>query len=259
MSNVSQLYDTLFSFESRKRKGVYPIHKSLYLDDRYADLLDWLMDQVKFSPQDRIFDAGCGTGYSLLKLARNVGVSGKGISLSKEEVAFARQQSQQLDLERQIAFEVASFDNPIAEKYDKVLAIESIKHVGDIEVVLDNLTESLETEGTLIIADDFVLEDVNVQLKQHKRFWQVPGFDKRERMVLCLEQKGFSVKQVDLSSYVTKRAKWLLSTLIFLVGLMLFFSPNQHRLKFEIYLGGLILEQLYNLRQVGYFVLIAEK
>lgn len=259
MSNVSQLYDTLFSFESGKRKSVYPIHKQLILDDHYPDLLDWLVDQVKFSPQDRVFDAGCGTGYSLLKLAQNPGVSGMGISLAKEEVNFASLQAVQLNLDQQVSFTVASFENPIAGKFDKALAIESLKHVRDLETVLDNLSRSLEAKGTLIIADDFVLEDANPLLKKHQELWQVPGFDKLDRTVRCLEQKGHSVKQIELTKHVPSRPKWLLNTLIFLVGLLLFLAPKQHRLKLEIYLGGLILEQLYNFRQVGYFVLIAEK
>ena len=111
----------------------------------------------------------------------------------------------------------------------------------------------------MIIADDFVLEKGSEELEEHKSMWKVPGFDLKNKTVICLEQKGFTVNQHELTSSVPIRSKALLSILIFLVRLGLFIAPVQHRLKLEIYLGGLLLEQLYNLRQVGYFVLIAHK
>ncbi len=258
MSQVSQLYDTLFSFEAGKHDSAYPIHKRLQLDVRYADLIDWLMDQVHFSEGDRVLDAGCGTGYSLVKLAKEKGISGKGISLSEREIAFARQKGGQLKLDRQVQFEVASFENPLTEKYDKILAIESIKHVADIEAIVSNLTNGLEEDGLLIIADDFVLEKGSDLLSKHEELWQVPGFDLRERTINSLEQKGWVVNQHELTKHVPKRSKSLLSLLMVLVRLVLILAPDKHRLKLEIYLGGLMLEQLYNLEQVGYFVLIAQ-
>lgn len=259
MNQVSQLYDALFSFESKRHDTSYPIHKRLQLDVRYHDLLDWILDKVPCSSGERILDAGCGTGYSLLKLAKENQVSGKGISLSAQEIAFANEQAGQLGLNQQIQFEVASFEYSLNEKYDKVLAIESIKHVSDVELVISNLTDGLQEDGALIIADDFVLERGSADLDKHKKLWQVPGFDLRHRTVNNLKQNGYTVNEYELTTNVPRRSKELLSILIFLVGLVLIMVPTKHRLKLEIYLGGLILEQLYNLRQVGYFVLIAHK
>lgn len=259
MNQVSRLYDTLFSFESAKHSTSYPIHKRLQLDVRYTDLLDWILDQVQISADDHVLDAGCGTGYSLLKLAKEKGVTGKGISLAKQEIAFARQQTNQLKLNQQIQFEVVSFEEPLTEKYNKVLAIESIKHVPNVEFVISNLIRGLKEDGILIIADDFILEEGSRTLDKHKKLWQVLGFDLRDRTVNRLEEQGLRVDQYELTTTVPRRSKELLSILIFLIGLVLLLIPARQRLKLEIYLGGLLLEQLYNHRQVGYFVLIAHK
>lgn len=259
MSNVSQLYNALFSFEAGKRQGAYPIHKNLHLDVRYSDLLDWLLDKVKFSPDDHILDAGCGTGYSLIKLATEKGVSGKGISLAEQEISFASIQVNDLELGPKVQFEVATFEEDITGNYNKILAIESIKHSSNFEAVLSNLAGALHEKGALIIADDFVLQEESQQLKKHKKYWQVPGFDKRERTINFLNRMGFQVDQFELTQFVPRRSEWLLDFLLSLVGLILRIIPKQYRLKLEIYLGGLILEQLYNHGQVGYYVLIAQK
>lgn len=259
MSQVSQLYDTLFSFESSKRSSSYPVHKRLLLDVADADLLDWLLGKVKFSYKDHVLDAGCGTGYCLLKLAKEEGVSGKGISLAKKEVAFAYEQAKQLDLGQQVEFEVASFEDPFPGKFDKILAIESTKHVANIESVLSKLADGLQEDGVLIIADDFVLDEGSKLLNKHKKFWKVPGFDFREKTVNELKRKGLEVNQFDLTQSVPRRSKFLLNMLIFLVSLALRVARKKHRMKVEVYLGGLMLEHLYNHGKVGYYAIIARK
>ncbi len=259
MSRVSMLYDTLFSFESAKHEKPYPVHKKLDLGQDYPDLLDWLVDKVDFSPADRILDAGCGTGYSLLKLAQEYGVSGKGISLADNEVAFAINQTRQMDLKQQVEFEVADFKDPLEDKYDKILAIESIKHTIHIEAVLANLVEGLEEGGTLIIADDFLKEDGDKSIITHKKFWQVPGFDLITRTVNFLKEKNMKVRQFDFTSGVSKRPKFSLYILLPILGFIILLSPKRHRLKIQIYTGGLLLEQLYNLGKVGYHVLLVQK
>lgn len=259
MNRVASLYDTLFSFESPKQNAAYPIHKQLNLGEVHADLLDWLMDEVRFTSVDQVLDAGCGTGFGLLKLVQETGVRGKGISLAEKEVAFANRAANQLGLHQKVQFEVADFNTKLTEKYEKILAIESIKHSEEIEIALSNFVEGLTNNGVLIIADDFVKVGEGNLLQKHKCYWHVPGFDHHTRTIGFLETKDMQVRQIEMTATVPLRPGRILSFLLFCINILLGLSRGGFRMQLEIYAGGLLLEQLYHQDKVGYYVIIAQK
>ena len=66
MTSPGQLYDALFSFESRFRAGAYPIHKRLCFDDRKTgDIYNWIIKNSDVPENGVIMDAGCGVGFSV--------------------------------------------------------------------------------------------------------------------------------------------------------------------------------------------------
>ena len=52
-----------------------------------------------------------------------------------------------------------NFDALLEEKFDKMIAIESLKHSLNIETTLNNLIASLKPNGILVIADDFLIKN----------------------------------------------------------------------------------------------------
>lgn len=259
MSPVSAIYDALFDFESFGRSSPYPVHKKLKLGTQYPDLLDWIRDHVSFSKKDHVLDAGSGTGYSLLKLCQAFDLSGMGLSLSASEVTFARKCAEEMGLDEKAQFEKGSFEVPISAKYDKILAVESIKHSQDVTAVLANLSKALVQEGVLIIADDFIVGESDSRVRRHQDHWHVPGFDRLSGTVDFLTGAGFEVTHFDLTEHVPKRALFWLNLLLILMTCIMPFSFEKRRVKFSVYLGGLILEKLYHLGKVNYHVIIARK
>lgn len=255
MNEVANIYDNLFSFESKKKGQSYPIHKKLKFD-HFKSIPDWLISEIEFNDGDRILDVGCGTGYTLFTLNQSKSILGKGISISPKEIAFANAQNESPNL----TFEVQDFDMqlPIGE-FDKIIAIESLKHSKDIKALIDNFSKHLSSNGIIIIADDFIIND-NESLKRHKEYWKADSFCTLEVLKSYLKKSDtFDLRTLDLTDKVPSRSSLSLLLLIGFFSLLKFITLGNSNRNIKTYLGGLLLERLYALRKVNYNVLIAKK
>lgn len=259
MNEVADIYNQLFSFESKRKLDTYPIHKRLNLGEGYDDLLDWITSKVTFDSSDRVLDAGCGTGYSLIRLAKEKGVKGTGISLSEKEVAFARSIVANERLESKISFEQTSFDDDLKVPFDKIIAIESLKHSENLVFSIKNLVEHTSDQGTFIIADDFLVKS-SARLDKQKQLWKAPSLVSVDEFEEILNHKDqFQIHAYDFTNKVIVRNVLLLRLLMLLIQMMLWFSKKNLRISLEIYLGGLLLEYLYCRGIASYQIIIATK
>jgi len=82
---------------------------------------------------EKILDAGCGVGGSSIFLAKNFGCEVEGITLSKQQVNYATQKTQEVGLHEKVNFSVGNYLNTkFPDNYfDVVWAIESVCHAPD--------------------------------------------------------------------------------------------------------------------------------
>jgi cyclopropane fatty-acyl-phospholipid synthase-like methyltransferase len=259
MKDVSEIYDQLFVFESSRHNGYYPIHKKLKLDGEQEDLIDWIMDNVSFKPDDSVLDAGCGTGNTLIRLAKEKKVRGLGISISTNEINYAKELLSKDPKVMEVSFKKQSFDDPIAGSFNKIIAIESLKHSDHLEKSISNLTSSISQNGMMIIADDF--EKGKSQLIEwQKKLWKAKSFTNVTELEQIYSKIGqYKLKKIDLTSKVKSKSIYILIPLISFIYIVRLFSIKKFRAKIEIYLGGLLLEFLYKTEKVSYFVIMATK
>jgi cyclopropane-fatty-acyl-phospholipid synthase len=95
------------------------------LDEAQNAKFDLVCRKVGLKPGMKIVDLGCGFGGFLKYAAEHYGVSGVGMNLSKEQVAFARERAKGLPLE----FRLADYRD-IRGKFDRVISIGMTEHVG---------------------------------------------------------------------------------------------------------------------------------
>lgn len=258
MSSVREIYNQLFRFESKGKSSAYPIHKKLNLSED-MNLLDWIILNIPFKNSERVLDAGCGTGYTLIRLAKEKGVRGLGISLSEKEVAFANKMSSHENMLDQVSFKEDSFDEILTGNYDVVVAIESLKHSQDLPKALRNLTKLLPSGGRFILIDDFIEKDHRL-LQTQKVLWNSLGFTSIENIENILNQSdSFDIRKKNLTLFVNTRSPYILNLLISLTKIVRCFVKKQRLPMLNIYLGGLILEYLYTVGAVSYQVIIANK
>lgn len=263
MNPVGNIYDALFSFESKKRTEAYPIHKKIEYEG--LSLLDWIDKQVELEKGMRILDAGCGTGNTLFHFHKKYETSGLGLSLSQHEIDFAEEQAAKVP-EADISFVKRDFSLSLDDLglFDFIVCIESLKHTPDPSAVVANLSQRLKPGGTMLIVDDYLTTEQQSakEVNNHVKLWHAPGFISARQMQEAL-QKAIGVKPqtVDLSAAVPAKSAVMRAMLIGALRVIRLFLPKEGSLRRNIdtYWGAMILESLYASKRVGYFALMIQK
>lgn len=106
-----------------------PEHDSLA--QAQINKLDHLCRKLRLKPGERLLDVGCGWGGLARHAARHYGVSVYGITLSKAQLALAREKNAQAGLDRVIELQLEDYrDLPGREDFDKVVSVGMFEHVG---------------------------------------------------------------------------------------------------------------------------------
>ena len=95
------------------------------LDEAQEQKLDLICRKLKLKPGMKILDIGCGWGSLLKYAAEHYGTKGVGITISKEQVALAKENCAGLDIEIRL-----QDYRDIKEKFDAVASLGMIEHVG---------------------------------------------------------------------------------------------------------------------------------
>src|SRR5690606_17436028 len=96
------------------------------LDAAQEAKLDLCCRKLGLRPGMRVLDIGCGWGEALKFAAERYGVSGVGITVSREQRAFASGLCEGLPLE----FRLQDYRELRGERFDRVLSIGMLEHVG---------------------------------------------------------------------------------------------------------------------------------
>lgn len=252
MKVVASIYDQLFAYESKKRDGPYPIHKRLKLPE--AESIYHLIEKkVGLNKGINILDAGCGTGYGLLYLTKKYQASGLGVSLSEREIACAWRGLKNTPA---VSFKCQNFDEPLDQRFDLIIGIESLKHSPDLEKTIVNLWSGLKPGGFLVISDDFIKSDWS-RFEEHRQLWQVPEFSQLEKTVALLPTKNIVIET--LTDFVPTRPWIKLKIILALVRVVLPFVSGKRKVNLRTYLGGLLLELGYALDKADYHLIMAKK
>lgn len=89
-----------------------------------------LLERIDPEPGDHVLEIGCGWGGFALYAAQTVGCCVTGITLSQEQLRFAREQAEAAGLSDRITFELRDYRD-LEEQYDHVVSIEMYEAVGE--------------------------------------------------------------------------------------------------------------------------------
>lgn len=100
-------------------------HRADNLDDAQTGKLDLICRKIGLKPGITVLDIGCGWGGFAKYAAETYGVKVKGITVSKEQAEYAREQCKNLE----VTIELSDYRN-LNEKYDRIVSIGMFEHVG---------------------------------------------------------------------------------------------------------------------------------
>ena len=93
------------------------------------DKLDMICRKLRIKPGERLLDIGSGWGSLICHAAERYGATALGVTLSKEQLTYAREQIAQRGLQDRVRVELRDFRD-LSGSFDKIASIGMFEHVG---------------------------------------------------------------------------------------------------------------------------------
>lgn len=133
--NIAHHYDLgnefhgLFLDETMSYSCAYFTDPGQTLEQAQLNKYDHICRKLMLKPGETMADLGCGWGGLLIHAARHYGITGTGVTLSKEQHAFAEQRARELGLTDRVQFYLRDYRD-LTGTFDKVSSIGMLEHVG---------------------------------------------------------------------------------------------------------------------------------
>ncbi len=177
------------------------------LEQAQLDKLDMICRKLRLQPGDRFLDIGCGWGALVCHAAEHYGVQARGITLSNEQLALAREKIRSRGLDERVRVELCDYAD-VQGEYDKIASIGMVEHVGigNMMGYMGKIRSLLSDRGM------FLNHGITRRAKTSKRKYLritperrllakyiFPGgeLDHLGHMTECLEASGFEVHDVE--------------------------------------------------------------
>lgn len=175
------------------------------LEELQENKLNNICDKIVLKPGDKLLDIGCGWGTLVNFAAEQRGASATGVSISKNQVAWARGVTEKKDLEGKVKFLCIDYRDIPRESYDKITCLEMAEHVGILhfQSFLCQVRDLLKDDGVFFLQiaglrRAFQWEDFVWGLFMDKYIF--PGADAScplSFVVQQLEAAGFEIANVE--------------------------------------------------------------
>lgn len=100
------------------------------LEEAQRDKLDLVCRKLALTPGARLLDVGCGWGSMALHAARTYGVRVTGVTLSREQAAYARKRVAEEGLADRVEIRIQDYRDVKDGPYDAISSIGMAEHVG---------------------------------------------------------------------------------------------------------------------------------
>jgi cyclopropane-fatty-acyl-phospholipid synthase len=179
------------------------------VDEAQRDKLEMICRKLRLKPGDRMLDIGSGWGGLLCHAAKNYGVVAHGITLSEEQLLFARDKAKRLGLDDRVTFDLADYSK-VTGTYDKIASIGMYEHIG-----LKNIPAYMSKVRSLLSEDGLFLNHaisrkaprvqqgwLKTRMRPEKRAiakYIFPGgeLDDIGHSIAAMERAGFEVHDVE--------------------------------------------------------------
>ncbi|MFD0367932.1 class I SAM-dependent methyltransferase [Streptomyces sp. NPDC127114] len=188
------------------------------LEEAQRDKLDLIARKLHLKEGDRLLDVGCGWGSMAIHAAREYGARVVGITLSREQAAFARKRIADEGLTDRIEIRVQDYRDVDDGPFDAISSIGMAEHVGAerYREYADVLYRLLKPGGRLLNHQIARRPEPDEEAYQVDAFIDAYVFPDGElapmgRTLTTLEEAGFEVRDVEAirEHYALTLRRWV--------------------------------------------------
>lgn len=174
------------------------------LEDAQRDKLDLICRKLALKEGDRLLDVGCGWGSMAIHAARQYGARVTGVTLSREQAAYARKRVAEEGLTDRVELRVQDYRDVRDGPYDAISSIGMAEHVGSVRYreYADDLYALLKPGGRLLnhqIARRPEKDETKYRVDEFIDAYVFPDGELASlgRTVATLEEAGFEARDVE--------------------------------------------------------------
>ncbi|WP_086829686.1 cyclopropane-fatty-acyl-phospholipid synthase family protein [Streptomyces sp. NRRL B-24572] len=188
------------------------------LEDAQRDKLDLIARKLNLKEGDRLLDVGCGWGSMAIHAAREYGAKVVGVTLSREQAAFARKRIADEGLTDLVEIRVQDYRDVADGPYDAISSIGMAEHVGSARYreYADDLYALLKPGGRLLNHQISRRPEPDEDAYEIDAFIDAYVFPDGElapmgRTLTTLEDAGFEVRDVEAirEHYALTLRRWV--------------------------------------------------
>ena len=146
-----ELYDTFLDAD-RQYSCAYYTDPSNSLEQAQADKKAHIAAKLYLKPGQRVLDIGCGWGGMALYLHKVAGVDVLGITLSEEQLKYARRRAEQEGVSDHVKFELIDY-RLLDGEFDRIVSVGMFEHVGKahFDEFFAKCRELLKPDGVMLL------------------------------------------------------------------------------------------------------------
>lgn len=146
-----ELYDTFLDSDRQYSCAYYTDPKNS-LEQAQADKKAHIAAKLYLKPGQRVLDIGCGWGGMALYLHKVAGVDVLGITLSEEQLKYARLRAEQEGVADHVKFELIDY-RMLEGEFDRIVSVGMFEHVGKahFDEFYAKCRELLKPDGVMLL------------------------------------------------------------------------------------------------------------
>ncbi len=127
--DISEKFYDLFLDEKRQYSCAYFKNEDDTLEIAQNNKIDHIIKKLNLKPNQKVLDIGCGWGTLAIDIAKKTQCEIVGITLSENQLGYAKKKAKEMNLENQVEFRLADY-RQLNEKFDRVVSVGMFEHVG---------------------------------------------------------------------------------------------------------------------------------
>ena len=156
--NISEHYDLnndffkLFLDPTMTYSSAYFKEDGLNLQEAQIEKYKRLCEQLKLKSSDHVLEIGSGWGGNAIYIAKNYGCKVTSVTISEEQLKFAREKIEEENLSDKIKIELLDY-RKLEGQFDKIISIEMLEAVGEefLDAYFKKCYKLLKKNGILVL------------------------------------------------------------------------------------------------------------